>query len=88
MAIIALFDLSTMLGVSGQFQNPEVLKAVEIIEKAAIRAKMPLGGPFATSKPEIDALFARGYRSVSGVDLLQLKGMVQTFVDNVRSDPM
>ena len=87
MAIIALFDLSTTLGVSGQFQHPRVLEVIETIEKAARRANMPLGGPFATSKPEIDALFARGYRSVGGVDLLQLKGMVQKLVEDVRSDP-
>jgi 4-hydroxy-2-oxoheptanedioate aldolase len=88
MAIIAFFDLSTTLGVSGQFQHPKVLAAVEKIEKAAGRANMPLGGPFATSKPEIDALFARGYRSVGGVDLLQLKGIVQRLVDDVRSGPL
>lgn len=48
---------------------------------------MPLGGPFATTKSEVDALFARGYRVVAGVDLLQLKGMVEKLVEYVRSDP-
>jgi len=87
MAVIAGFDLSTTLGVSGQFQDPKFLEAVETIEIAAKRAQMPLGGGFASSKPEIDAFFARGYRSVSGMDLLQLKGMVQRLVSDVRSDP-
>ena len=87
MAIVAAFDLSTTLGVSGQFKDPKFLEAVETIEKAAQRANMPLGGGFATSKSEIDALFARGYRSVGGLDLLQLKGIVQRLVDDVRSGP-
>ena len=87
MAVVALFDLSTTLGVSGQFQHPKVLKAVDTIERAAKRAGMPLGGPFASTKSEVDALFARGYRIVAGVDLLQLKGIVAHLVANVRSDP-
>ena len=87
MAIVALFDLSTTLGVSGQFQHPKVLEAVDSIEKAAQRAGMPLGGPFASTKSEVDALFARGYRIVAGVDLLQLKGIVANLVANVRSEP-
>jgi len=88
LAIIALFDLSTTLGVSGQFQHPKVLAAVDTIEKAAKRANMPLGGPFATTKSEVDDLFARGYRVAAGVDLLQLKGMVQRLVDDARSEPL
>jgi len=88
LAIVALFDLSTTLGVSGQFKHPKVLAAVDKIEKAAKRANMPLGGPFATTKSEVDDLFARGYRVAAGVDLLQLKGMVQKLVDDVRSDPL
>ena len=87
MAVVALFDLSTTLGVSGQFQHPKVLEAVEKIEKAAKRVGMPLGGPFASTKSEVDALFARGYRIAAGVDLLQLKGMVAKLVADVRSDP-
>lgn len=87
MAIVALFDLSTTLGVSGQFQHPKVLEAIETIERAASKANIPLGGPFATTKSEVDALFARGYRVVAGVDLLQLKAMVEKLVDYVRSDP-
>ena len=79
--------MSTTLGVSGQFQHPKVLEAVATIEKAAHRAGMPLGGPFASTKSEVDALFARGYRIVAGVDLLQLKGIVAKLVADVRSGP-
>lgn len=87
LAVVALFDLSTMLGVSGQFQHPKVLEAIGTIERAARRANMPLGGPFASTKSEVDALFARGYRVVAGVDLLQLKGIVAKLVTDVRSGP-
>lgn len=85
MAFVAPFDLSTSLGVSGQFDHPDFLAAVSKIEQAATVAGVPLGGGPANSKNEIDALFSRGYRVVVGFDILQLKRIVGDMVQNVKS---
>ncbi len=70
--IPAQFDLSTSLGINGQFDNPLFQNAVARIEKAALAANIPLGG-VAMTKQQADALFAKGYRLVAGFDLLMLK---------------
>lgn len=70
--IPAQFDLSTDLGISGQFDHPEFVKALQTIEKAATDAGIPLGN-VGLSKPQADALFSRGYRILAGFDLLWLK---------------
>lgn len=71
-AVLAPFDLSTSLGVSGQFEHPDFLAAQEKIEHAAEKAKMPLGGN-ALMKEQADALIARGYRMIGGFDILWLR---------------
>lgn len=68
----AQFDLSTALGISGQFDHPEFIAAVDKVETACKRAGTPLGG-VAMAKPQADMLIARGYRVVAGFDLLWLK---------------
>ncbi|MFK8034908.1 MAG: HpcH/HpaI aldolase/citrate lyase family protein [Hyphomicrobiales bacterium] len=73
---VAQFDLSTSLGVSGQFDHPDFKAAVAKIEAAALNAKVPLGGGPARSKEEADALFVRGYRMIAGFDVLRLKASV------------
>ncbi|MHA1127371.1 MAG: HpcH/HpaI aldolase family protein [Alphaproteobacteria bacterium] len=73
--IPAQFDLSTALGVSGQFGHPDFIKALEKIENAANATGIPLGG-VAMSKEQADALFAKGYRQIAGFDLLMLKASV------------
>lgn len=85
MAFVAQFDLSTSLGISGQFSNPIFIDAVKRIEVAAKKAGMPLGGGPANTKAEIDDLFTRGYRIVGGFDILQLKRVVGEMVQAVRS---
>lgn len=70
--IPAQFDLSTALGISGQFDNPDFIAAVDKVEAACNRAGIPLGG-VAMAKPQADALMARGYRVVAGFDLLWMK---------------
>ncbi len=70
--IPAQFDLSTSLGINGQFDNPIFQNAVAKIENAALAANIPLGG-VAMTKQQADALFAKGYRLVAGFDLLMLK---------------
>lgn len=70
--IPAQFDLSTDLGLSGQFDHPEVQAAVARVEKAVKAAGIPLGG-IALAEAQAKALFDRGYRVIAGVDLLWLK---------------
>jgi 4-hydroxy-2-oxoheptanedioate aldolase len=73
--VVAPFDLSTELGVSGQFDHPDFLAAVARIEAAAHAAAIPLAG-VAMTKPQAEALIAKGYRIIAGFDLLLLKGAV------------
>lgn len=68
----AQFDLSTALGISGQFDHPDFVAAVEKVETAAQDAGLPLGG-VAMAEAQARALFARGYRVICGFDLLWLK---------------
>jgi 4-hydroxy-2-oxoheptanedioate aldolase len=85
-AYVAPFDLSTSLGISGQFTNPIFVEAVRKVEAAAKRASIPLGGGPANSKAEIDDLFSRGYRIAGGFDILQLKRAVGELVAHVQSN--
>lgn len=85
MAIVAPFDLSTSLGVSGQFAHPDFVEAVGAIEAAAKAAGIPLGGGPANTRAEIDSLFSRGYRLAGGFDVLQIKRVVGELVDHVRT---
>lgn len=72
MAVLAEFDLSTSLGIPGQFEHPDFLAARQRIEKAAHLANLPLCG-VAMTKGQADALFAKGYRMVGGFDILWLR---------------
>ena len=68
----AQFDLSTALGVSGQFDHPDFVAAVGRVERAALAAGLPLCG-VAVSRAQAEALFARGYRMIAGFDVLWLR---------------
>lgn len=70
--IPAQFDLSTALGVSGQFDHPDFKAAVTNVEEAAHAAGIPLGG-VALSREQAQGHLARGYRLIGGFDLLWLK---------------
>lgn len=75
--IIAPFDLSTELGVSGRFDAPEFLQAVTRLEHAILTAGIPLGGA-AFTRDQTLALLKRGYRlPVHGFDVLMLGGLVR-----------
>ena len=73
--IPAQFDLSTALGVSGQFDHPDFIAAMEKAENAAKAANIPLGG-IGMSKEQAESLFAKDYRVIAGFDLLFLKAAV------------
>lgn len=69
----AQFDLSTDLGISGQFDHPDFLSAVARVEKAATAAGIPLIQACLSAEQAGD-LFARGYRGICGFDVLTLRG--------------
>ena len=70
----AAFDLSTDMGVSGQFDHPDVVAAFERVEAAANAAGIPLGNA-ALNKAQAEKLFSRGYRVIAGFDVLWLRAM-------------
>ncbi|MEP2028913.1 MAG: aldolase/citrate lyase family protein [Paracoccaceae bacterium] len=70
--IPATFDLSSDMGISGQFDHPDFQAALARIEKAAKSANIPLGG-VALNQTQAETLFARGYRMITGFDLLWLR---------------
>lgn len=75
MIIPAPFDLSTDLGVMGQFDHPEFVAAIARIEAASNDAGIPMGG-VGRAKPQAEALFARGYRLIADFDVLLLRDKV------------
>ena len=75
--VVATFDLSTELGVSGQFDAPVLRTAIEKIERAAFANGIPLGGACFTREQTHD-LLKRGYRlPTHGFDVLMLASMVR-----------
>lgn len=68
----AMFDLSTDLGVMGQFDHPDLLEAMGKVEAAAKAAHIPLGNA-ALNETQARGLFDRGYRVVAGFDVLWLR---------------
>jgi 2-keto-3-deoxy-L-rhamnonate aldolase RhmA len=70
--VVAAFDLSTALGVSGQLGHPDFIAAQTTIEQAVAKAGIPLASN-ALTKEQADGLFARGYRMVGGFDILWLR---------------
>lgn len=74
--IPAQFDLSTDLGISGQFDHPDFKDAIAKVEKAANAVGIPLGN-VGLAKPQAEALFTRGYRVIAGFDILWLKAKAE-----------
>jgi 4-hydroxy-2-oxoheptanedioate aldolase len=70
--VLAAFDLSTSLGISGQFDHPDFLAAQEKIETSATKAGVPICGN-ALVQAQVDAALARGYRMIGGFDILWLR---------------
>jgi 4-hydroxy-2-oxoheptanedioate aldolase len=73
-AIVARFDLSTALGVPGDFEAPAMTEAVATVERAAQAAEIPLGG-IALTADQAGDLAGKGYRLlINGIDSLMLEG--------------
>lgn len=70
----AQFDLSTDLGVPGQFDHPDFVDAIAEVERAATAAGLPLGN-VGLARAQAEALFERGYRLIAGFDVLWLRAM-------------
>jgi len=78
--VIAPFDLSTELGISGQFEHPKMKETVGRLESAVLRAGIPLGG-VALTRDATQSLISRGYRMTGGLDVLWLKSAVAQSCD-------
>ncbi len=75
--IIAQFDLSTELGVSGQFEASEYTKAFDHLERAILKAGIPVGAA-ALTREQTHSLLQRGHRlPVHGFDVLMLAAVVR-----------
>jgi 4-hydroxy-2-oxoheptanedioate aldolase len=71
--VIATFDLSTELGVSGQFDSPVLLEAVRHAENAILGSGIALGAS-ALTREQAQANRSRGHRLlVYGFDIVMLK---------------
>ncbi|MCG6903795.1 MAG: hypothetical protein LJE68_14050 [Rhodobacter sp.] len=68
----AQFDLSTSLGIPGQFDHPDFIDATQRIEQAAKDAGIPLGG-VAFTQEQASILIAKGYRGFTQFDVLTLR---------------
>ncbi|MEM9434013.1 MAG: aldolase/citrate lyase family protein [Pseudomonadota bacterium] len=75
--IPAQFDLSTDLGIPGQFEHPDFIAALERVEAAARAAGLPLGN-IAMTQDQATRWFDRGYRVIAGVDILWLRQITAT----------
>ena len=71
----AQFDLSTDLGIPGQFDHPDFRAAVARVRKAADGAGIPLG-QIALTESDARARFDEGYRVIVGLDVAWLKSAV------------
>lgn len=75
--VIGSFDLTTDLGISGQFGNPLFREACARIEDVVLAAGLPLGGAAFTAE-QSKLLLERGYRILlHGFDVLMLGAHVR-----------
>jgi 4-hydroxy-2-oxoheptanedioate aldolase len=78
-AVIARYDLSTALGVHGQFDSPVFAGAVATVERAAAAAGVRIGG-IALTPADSASLASKGYRLlVNAVDVVMLQAGVAAF---------
>jgi len=74
---LAKFDLSSALGVAGNFDHPKFKESVRRVEESVLRSGIPLGGGPANTETDAKQLIAKGYRVIAGFDLLRLKSSVE-----------
>lgn len=79
LVFLAQFDLSTALGVHGQFDHPAFVEAAGRIEEAVLAKGLPLGGSALTPQQSA-AMVAKGYRFLfNGFDVVMLSEQVASF---------
>ena len=77
--VVAQFDLTTALGVHGQFDSPRFRDAMSAVERAARAHGVPLGAAALTPEQSAE-LVARGHRLLfHGFDVLMLRDQVAAF---------
>ena len=77
--IPAPFDLSTDMGLMGQFDHPEFKAAVARVEDAANAAGIPLGNA-ALNAEQAAAMYGRGYRLLASFDIVWLRAKAADMV--------
>jgi 2-keto-3-deoxy-L-rhamnonate aldolase RhmA len=80
---IGHFDLTTSLGVPGEFGHPRHTAAVEAVFAAAAAAGKPVGA-LATGVADAQALLAQGYRALVYGDSLLFTGALREAIDALR----
>ena len=72
------------LGISGQFEHPAFLQAVDTAEKAILRSKVALGG-VARTPEQARQMLQRGYKAlVFGFDWSLLQRSAVEFIGQAR----
>jgi 4-hydroxy-2-oxoheptanedioate aldolase len=86
--IIAQFDLSTELGISGRFEAPAFRDAFAHLEQVILGANIPLGAA-ALTREQTRGLLDRGHRlPVQGFDVLMLGNLVRQTADWRQNVPL
>ncbi|MFC6584294.1 aldolase/citrate lyase family protein [Sulfitobacter aestuariivivens] len=70
--VLAGFDLSTTMGISGQFDHPEYVAAVTRFEEVCTKAGLPMSG-VGLQHSQVTAQRDKGYRMIAGFDVLWLR---------------
>ncbi|MEQ8397868.1 aldolase/citrate lyase family protein [Thalassobaculum sp.] len=82
-ANIAPMDLAVSMGLPGQRDHPDVLKAIERAEKAILASPVVLGG-MSLSAAEANAKIARGYRFLlMGYDVMLIQQISAQLLDGI-----
>jgi 4-hydroxy-2-oxoheptanedioate aldolase len=84
LAVIGIFDLATALGVPGQLDHPEVVRAIARAESAILQSPVKLGG-VARSPEQANAMIERGYRMLAlGFDWSLLQRGAAAVLEGIR----
>jgi 4-hydroxy-2-oxoheptanedioate aldolase len=84
LAFIGPGDLAMSLGLPGQFEHPDFLRAVALTEAAILRSKVALGG-VARTPEQARRMLDAGYKAiVFGFDWLLLQQAAAAFIEEAR----
>lgn len=85
-SIIGPYDLSGSLGVPGEFDNPEVKKALNRYEEMSSRLNKPLGVHVVQPIPdEVNKFMQKGYKFIAvGLDTLYLGNKIREVISTIK----